>query len=392
MMSAGVEPIRTDVGAEAVDTGIETRPHVLVKRSLSALEPRLDEMFRRFYGVLFSMAPEMRSLFPIDMSTQRARLGRALRHVINSLDDADPQPFLAQLGRDHRKFGIADAHYDVFGRALLIAVSESAGAMWTPEVAVAWQRTYAEFADVMRGAARAETAPASWSAAVVAHQRVGHDLALVQLRTDPVFDISPGQYVAVEIPQRPRVWAYFSPANLPATDGFVELYVKAVRSGGLSRAIVSSTRPGDRWRIGPPMGRLNLHNTAGRNLLMVGGGTGIAPIHSIARHVADSRDHPDYVSVFYGARTADELHALPALRSLSYRNDWLTVTAAVEGGTYEAGTEVGSLAEIVTRYGSWPDFEVILSGSPAMLRATATAMLTAGTPRERIHFDPFTID
>ena len=144
------------LGVEAVETGIETRPHVLVKRSLSALEPRLDEVFRRFYGVLFSMAPEMRSLFPIDMSTQRARLGRALRHVVTSLDEGDPQAFLAQLGRDHRKFGITDAHYTVFGRALLIAVSESAGAMWTPEMAVAWQRTYDEFAEVMRGAARAE--------------------------------------------------------------------------------------------------------------------------------------------------------------------------------------------------------------------------------------------
>ena len=45
-MSAGVEPIRTDLGVEAVETGIETRPHVLVKRSLSALEPRLDEVER----------------------------------------------------------------------------------------------------------------------------------------------------------------------------------------------------------------------------------------------------------------------------------------------------------------------------------------------------------
>ncbi|HEY0812864.1 MAG TPA: FAD-binding oxidoreductase, partial [Pseudonocardia sp.] len=289
-------------------------------------------------------------------------------------------------------FDIVDAHYDVFGRALLITLGETAGAGWTAEVAAAWRQTYAELADLMRGAAGVETAPATWSATVVTHRRVGRDLAVVQLQTDPAFDISPGQYVAVEIPQRPRVWAYFSPANLPSVDGFIELYVKAVGASGISRAIVSSARKDDRWRIGAPLGRLGTYLSTGRNLLMVGGGTGIAPLHSLVRHIAGIARRPENVWIYYGARTADELHALPALQSLSCHCDWLNVTAVVEDGTPGPDMQVGRLAEIVTRSGSWSDFEVILSGSPAMLRATATAMLTAGTARERLHFDPFTID
>ncbi|HEY0812220.1 MAG TPA: globin domain-containing protein, partial [Pseudonocardia sp.] len=142
------------MGAERTYEGpqgdVGTHPHALVQRSFAALEPRLDEILRRFYAVLFALAPQLWTLFPIDLSTQRARLGRALRHVVNGLDDADTQAFLAQLGRDHRRFDIVDAHYDVFGRALLITLGETAGAGWTAEVAAAWRQTYAELADLMR--------------------------------------------------------------------------------------------------------------------------------------------------------------------------------------------------------------------------------------------------
>jgi NAD(P)H-flavin reductase/hemoglobin-like flavoprotein len=393
MTPAGTTPTDADeTGTDTVDAPVEVHPRVLVRRSFAVVEPRLDEVLRRFYAELFALAPELRTLFPVDMSTQRARLARALRHVINESDEADTQVFLAQLGRDHRKFDIVDEHYDVFGRALLIAIGQTAGTKWTAEVAAAWQQTYDEFADIMRGAARAEKRPATWSAEVTAHRRIGHDLALLRLEPDSLLDIRPGQYMAVEIPQRPRLWCYLSPANLPAADGFIELYVKAVGSTGLSRAIVSSTQEGDRWRLGPPLGRLGGYASAERGLLMVGGGTGIAPIHSIVRHIAVGNRHPNDVSVFYGARTAEELHALSALRSLSYRHDWLNVAAVVEGGARRPDMQLGRLPDIVIRYGAWSDFEVILSGSPGMLRATVNAMLTAGTARERIHFDPFTID
>lgn len=50
------------------------------------------------------------------------------------------------------------------------------------------------------------------------------------------------------------------------------------------------------------------------------------------------------------------------------------------------------LADVVTRYGAWPGNDVILAGSPDMIRATVSRMLVAGTPLDRIHYDPFTAD
>ena len=57
-----------------------------------------------------------------------------------------------------------------------------------------------------------------------------------------------------------------------------------------------------------------------------------------------------------------------------------------------ATMEQGTLADVVTRYGAWADRTVLVSGSPAMIRSTVSRMLVAGTPLDRITYDPFTLD
>lgn len=366
--------------------------HLLLRRSFAAVEPRLDEVLGNFYGALFTRAPELRALFPIEMTEQRARLGRVLTQLINAvlanaLGRPETTEFLEKLGRDHRRFDVLEAHYEVFGEALTTALADAAGPLWTEEVAATWREAYDEMAAVMAEAARAETLPASWTAEVIGHRRIGHDLAVVHVRTSSPLDIQPGQYVTAEIPQRLRVWRRFSPANTPSTDGVLELYVKAIGFGGLSHAIVTSTRVGDVWRIGSPEGNLHQRIGSGRDLLMIGGGTGIAPIHSMVRHLAGTGTHPDNVYVYYGGRSADDLHALSELLGLSYDAGWLDVTAVVDNGATGTGMEIGCLAEVVTRYGAWPDCDVVLSGSPAMLRATVSGLSTAGVAADCIHFD-----
>ena len=49
----------------------------------------------------------------------------------------------------------------------------------------------------------------------------------------------------------------------------------------------------------------------------------------------------------------------------------------------------GRLVDVVTGYGSWADRQVLVSGSPDMIRATVRGMVAAGTPREAISFDRF---
>lgn len=364
----------------------------LVRSSWAAVEHLSEDIGRHFYGTLFSTAPELRELFPVSMEVQRSRLMRAIVHVAQKIDQPDDlMPFLDQLGRDHRKFGVIAQHYEAVGAALHSALEHHGGELWTPEVRRAWRTAYAMVSRAMRTAADAERGPASWLGRIVEHERIGWDLARITVQTTEPVPFRAGQYVSVETPQRPRLWRYLSPAAPPRPDNMLEFHVRAVSGGWVSRALVAHARVGDTWRIGPPMGRLAIDPASRRDLLMVAGGTGIAPIKAMLLELA-RRPSPPRTQMFVGGRTWDDLYDFDALRRLSYRHVWLDVIPVVESEEGDTGAERGTLADVVTRYGSWTGHDVLVSGSPSMIRATVSRMLVAGTPLDRIRYDPFTMD
>jgi NAD(P)H-flavin reductase/hemoglobin-like flavoprotein len=365
----------------------------LIRESHAQIQPHAEDVVRFFYAMLFAIAPATRELFAANMEVQRSRFWRALGYIVQNLDRPEELvPFLRQLGRDHRKFGVLAQHYDAMGTALVTALKQYAGPAWTAQVEKAWCDAYGLIAKTMREAAEAEGGPAWWVARVVDHQRLSWDLAVVRLTpADRPVPYRAGQYVSVEVPQRPRLWRYLSPANTPRTDGSIEFHVRAIPEGTVSRSIVSHTQVGDTWRIGAPMGQMTVDRNSGRDVLMVAGGTGTAPMRAILEDLSRWGDNPE-VTMFAGGRTRADLHDLDTLTAMTATNPWLTVIPVVEKCPRMAGMEQGTLADVVTRFGAWPGRDVLICGSPAMIRATMSRMLVAGTPLDRITYDPFTLD
>ncbi|MFD2417799.1 globin domain-containing protein [Amycolatopsis pigmentata] len=363
----------------------------LIQDSWTKAEPYLPELTQFFYGMVFTLAPATRDFFPINMDVQRNRMVRALIHVVQMVDQPDDLvPFLRHLGRDHRKFGVEPQHYEAIGTALLATMKRQLGPDWTPEVEQAWAEAYTIIARQMQEAAAADDNPPNWLATVAEHRRISWDLAMVRLEPQQVIPFRAGQYLSVEVPQRPRLWRYLSPANAPRPDGSLEFHVRAVDGGWVSRAIVSHTQAGDVWRFGPPLGRLRVDREQDRKVLMIAGGTGIAPMQSLLDGLAQYGENPK-VQIFYGGRTREDLYVLEGLKMMASCNPWLTVRPVVEADA-PSGFEQGTLADVVTRYGSWPDHDVLVSGSPAMIRATVSRMLVAGTALDQISYDPFSFD
>lgn len=364
----------------------------LIRESFAEIEPKADELAQYFYGALFVVAPDCRDLFPASMANQRSRLLRALVYVVQMVDRPDELvTFLGQLGRDHRKFAVVARHYDAVGVALLAALKRFLKQKWTREVECAWTTAYGLIAKTMREAAQAETGPASWAARVLDHRKLSRDVAMVRVQTEGLLPFRAGSYVSVEVPQRPRMWRYLSPATAPRGDGRLTFHVRTVPGGWVSGAIVNHTKPGDTWRLGPAMGTLNVHPTTTRKrLLMIAGGTGVTPFVSILDDLTHWRRNPP-VHLFFGGRRPEDLYALDDLRRLTAVSKWLTVTPVTEEGAIPGGDR-GPLAHAVTQRGSWKDHDILVSGSPPMIRATIAQLLTAGVELERIRFDPFTLD
>lgn len=363
----------------------------VIRESFGAVEARAQELSQYFYGALFVIAPDTRNLFPVNMSTQRDRLLRALVYVVQMVDRPDELvTFLGQLGRDHRKFDVLARHYDAVGMALISALKRFLGKGWTTDVEIAWTTAYGLIAKTMREAAAVETGPAWWPAAVTGHQRIGRDIAMVRVRPESPFPYRAGNYVSVEIPQRLRLWRYLSPANAPREDGTIEFHVRAVDSGWVSRAIVGHTRVGDIWRLGPALGALSVQHAEGLKLLMIAGGTGLAPLMAILDELTRWKRNPA-VQLFFGGQKPEDLYALERLRTLEALCPWLTVTPVTEQGSVSGGYQ-GTLVKAVTQSGKWTEHQILVSGSPQMIRVTIAQLLDGGADLSRISYDPFTLD
>ncbi|EHK86949.1 FAD-binding oxidoreductase [Saccharomonospora azurea] len=364
-----------------------------IERSWQYAAPYRDQVEQEFYRLLFHLSPSARDFFPVSMQAENGRVVRALLRVLRLVHRPDDLvPVLRQLGRDHRKFGLRPDHYEAVGTALLGALKHSLGPVWTPEVERAWAEAYTLVARAMQEAAEEADAdgvePPFWLGTVAEHHRLSWDLALVRVEFEQPVPYRAGQYLSVEVPQRPRLWRCLSPANAPRADGSLEFHVRAVDGGWVSRAIVGHTRIGDVWKFGAPMGRLHVDRESARPVLLIAGGTGVAPLQANLDDLGRWVDNPE-VTLFYGARHWDDLYALDQLYSFSATNPWLTVWPVVEDPASAPQIEHGTLAEAVTRWGPWTEHDILVSGPPGMIESTVVALLRTGVHPSQIVYDPF---
>ncbi|AKK25812.1 FAD-binding oxidoreductase [Mycobacterium sp. EPa45] len=388
--------------------GLEDRESLAVLRAAfeNSGDPQAasDKLLHGFYTRWFALDTEVRDLFPPELAPQRAAFGQAMHWVFGEFvaqRAQAPVAFLAQLGRDHRKYGVTQRHYDSMRHAWYSAMRSHLIDSWTPAVDDAATQAINLITGIMAGAADAEDGPAWWDGTVLEHHRVSRDLAVVRLHLDRPMPYHPGQYVNVQVPQWPRRWRFLSPAMPPDPDGFIEFHVRSVVGGMVSNSIVAETRPGDRWRLSSPHGAMEVDRDGG-DVLMVAGSTGLAPLRALIMDLCRFGENPR-VHLFFGARYPCELYDLRTLWEIAASSPWLSVSPVSEYSSNPPWAtdypdvqpprglhvrQTGRLPEVVTKYGGWGDRQILICGGPAMVRATRDALLAKGAPAERIQHDP----
>lgn len=384
--------------------GLEDRDALRILQA--ALDPRADsdDLVRRFYIRWFALDTHVRDLFPPELAPQREAFRHAMHWVFGEFvaqRAQAPVAFLAQLGRDHRKYGVTQQNYDTMRRAWYSTMRSHLTDSWTAAVDDAAAQAINLITGIMAGAAEAEDGPAWWDGTVLEHHRVSRDVAVIRLHLDRPMFYHPGQYVNVQIPQWPRRWRYLSPAMPADADGFIEFHVRSVLGGMVSNSMVGETRPGDRWRLSSPHGALHVDRDGG-DVLMVAGSTGLAPLRAIIMDLCRFGENPR-VHLFFGARYPCELYDLRTLWEIAGSNPWLSVSPVSEySGDPPWATDypdvqpprglhvrqTGQLPAVVTRYGGWGDRQILICGGPAMVRATRDALVAKGAPADRIQHDP----
>ncbi len=343
-----------------------------------------------FYSDLFLRHPEVREYFPVSMLQQRDRLLGALGRIVSQVDRLEElAPFVQQLGRDHRKFGVIGEHFPAVGQSLIAALKYFSGPSWTPDLEADWAGAYQLVAQVMIDAAEADANdhPPWWVATVIEHERRTFDVATFRVSTDRPFEYVPGQSVSVENGMRAKLWRFYSMANAPRRDGTMDFHVRIVDGGPVSPVMVRTLAVGEKLRLGPPVGQMVLDTQSPRDILLVAGSTGLAPLKAILEHIT-TQPAPPKVHLFFGARDPDGLYDLPDLEKLAASYPWFTlVTAVSEDDTFTG--ERGMIPDVVARHGPWNRHDAYICGSAGMVGATTRSLVQQGVPPAQIRTDEY---
>ncbi|MGN2641332.1 globin domain-containing protein [Nocardia takedensis] len=354
-----------------------------------------DEAVLYFYSHLFMAHPEVRAMFPVSMAAQRSRFFAALGRIVSSVDRIGGDPsFVRQLGRDHRKFDVVADHYPAAGASLLATLQYFLGAAWTDRLAADWAEAYGVVAKIMVLAAEEseQTSPAWWEAEVLGADRRSIDVAVLRIRPTQPYAYSPGQSFALEIAQRPKLWRYYSPANAPRADGTIDLHVQIVAGGQVSAPLARQVAAGDTVRIGAPVGTaLTVAEQFRGDLLMVAGGTGLAPMTAVVEQLdAEWRagGNSANVHLFHGVRTQWNLYEDAFLTEMANTRPWFHYTPVVSEDPAFRGAK-GAVGAVAARTADWQGYTALVCGSVAMVEHTRDELTGAGLARTAIRFENF---
>jgi hemoglobin-like flavoprotein len=122
----------------------------LVQQSFAKVAPISDQAAVLFYDRLFEVAPQVKSMFPADLTEQRKKLMATLAVVVGGLSDLPSiLPAASALAKRHVAYGAKPEHYPVVGAALLWTLEKGLGSGWTPDVATAWTVAYGTLSGFM---------------------------------------------------------------------------------------------------------------------------------------------------------------------------------------------------------------------------------------------------
>jgi ring-1,2-phenylacetyl-CoA epoxidase subunit PaaE len=126
---------------------------------------------------------------------------------------------------------------------------------------------------------------------------------------DEKFNYLPGQYLTFRVTVNgEELRRAFSLSSSPTSDDFLSVTIKRVEGGRVSNYLRDKLSVGDTLDVLPPMGnfKAELNPANSKNYVLIGAGSGITPLMSIAKSVLEVEPQ-SVVTLWYGNRTEDSV-------------------------------------------------------------------------------------
>ena len=202
-------------------------------------------------------------------------------------------------------------------------------------------------------------------------------------------EFEPGQYVSLGVPgtgfSRP-----YSIASAPNWSGELEFFIRLQAEGRFSEFLRTEAAVGGRLDVAGPEGYFTLRAESLRPRWFVGGGTGLAPLLSMLRRMAEFQE-PHPVRLYFGVTRQGELFALDELARLAQELPQLRTTLCVwhpePGWEGFRGTAAEALRLDLEQSSVNPD--IYLCGPPRLVDAVTAAARATGLSGEHVYSERF---
>lgn len=129
-----------------------------IRSSFAEISAEPRALASRFYAELFAAAPQLRGLFPTDLTSLQGHFEAALALVIRNLEEMRTlEEALRDLGAQHVRWGAKPEDYVLVREALIRAIRRSSTS-WTDVVEGDWRRAITAIAVPMLQGAAVHTA------------------------------------------------------------------------------------------------------------------------------------------------------------------------------------------------------------------------------------------
>jgi len=214
--------------------------------------------------------------------------------------------------------------------------------------------------------------------------------SVVRLRLQPqrVLDYAAGQFINLKGKDGTTIRSY-SLASLPS-ESYLELHIKRVPDGKVSNYLHDVVGVGDSLSMMGASGDCFYTNRDQEQpLLMIGVGTGLAPLYGVARD-ALAKGHTGSIDIYHGSLATAGLYYIDEMRALAGKHKQVSYTPCVLHGDAPKGGQKGDIQSIVkTDFPDLKSYRVYVCGDPQMVDGIKKQCFMSGASMSNIYSDPF---
>ena len=232
-----------------------------------------------------------------------------------------------------------------------------------------------------------KTEQASFEAAISDVRQLSESTIALSIKGEALNRLAflPGQYVNLKVPGSEQTRAYsFSSLQ---KDGEVSFLIRNVPGGLMSSFLTRLAKAGDQMTLAGPLGSFYLRAIQ-RPLLLLAGGTGLAPFTAMLEKVAEQgSEHP--LHLIYGVTNDFDLVELDRLQALAARIPNFTFSACVANPDSQYPHKGYVTQHIEPRHLNDGDVDVYLCGPPPMVEAVSQYIREQGITPANFYYEKF---